>query len=221
MPTFIFFKAKTTVAKLQGANAQLLEAKIIELLGQNFSSDASGSSGSDVQQYGPHVDLSSFILKSGCECLNESNDNPLAHGLNPSKQTFLESDCDEQLIITLAFSQPIKLHSLKVKAPEEHGPKTLKIFLNQPRSLSFDQADTIDPVQAVELSKEDLTDDAKPSQLKYVKFQNVNSLTIFVKDNQGAKDTTRITQIIPIGTPVAATNMNEFKRVGGKQGEAH
>lgn len=221
MPTFIFFRARKRVSSSQGANPQALEAKIVELAGSG-SQDAGSSTGeSGGQQYGPHVDLSSFITKSGCECLNECNDHPLENCLNSNKETYLESDCDEQLMITLAFSQPVKLHSIKLKAPEEYGPKTLKLFLNQPRSLDFDKAESSDSVQQLELNREDLVDDAKPVQLKYVKFQNVNSLTIFVKDNQTGKDTTRIAQILLIGSPVAATNMNEFKRLGGKQGEAH
>lgn len=217
MPTFIFFRARTRLVRIQGANPQALEAKIVELAGDS-SSSAGETSG---QPYGPHVELSSFITKSGCECLNESDDHPLAHCLDTNKQTYLESDCDEQLIITLSFSQPIKLHSIKIRAPTEYGPKTLKLFLNQPRSLDFDKAESSESVQQLELEAEDLVDDAKPVQLKYVKFQNVNSLTIFVKDNQSGKDVTRINQIVLIGSPVAATNMNDFKRLGGKQGEAH
>lgn len=220
MPTFIFFRAKTRVARIQGANPQGLEAKIAELAGPAGQESGSSEGGSS-QPYGPHVDLTSFITKSGCECLNESDDHPLANCLDNNKQTYLESDCDEQLIITLSFSQPIKLHSIKLKAPEDYGPKILKLFMNQPRSLDFDKAVSSEAVQQIDLAPSDLTDDAKPVQLKYVKFQTVNSLTIFVENNQGGKDTTRINQIILIGSPVAATNMNEFKRLGGKQGEAH
>lgn len=221
MPTFVFFRARTRVARIQGANPQALEAKIAELAGAD-SQDSSGASGSDANQpYGPHVDLAPFINKSGCECLNESDDHPIAHCLDNSKQTFLESDCDEQLIMTFAFSQPIKLHSMKIRAPEGYGPKTLKLFTNLTSSLDFDKAESSDGVQRIDLEPEDLKDDAKPIQLKYVKFQNVNSLTIFIKDNQSGKDVTRISQLLLIGSPVAATNMSEFKRIGGKQGESH
>lgn len=221
MPTFVFFKARTRVARIQGANPKALEDKIIELAASSDSAGQDAASSSETSAYGPHVDLATFITKSGCECLNESDDHPLAHCLESNEQTYLESDCDGQLIMTLSFSQPIKLHSIKIKAPEEYGPKTLKFFLNQPTSLDFDKAESSEAVQLLELKQEDLEEDAKPVQLKYVKFQNVNSLTIFVKDNQTGKDTTRITQITLIGSPVAATNMSDFKRIGGKQGEAH
>jgi len=221
MPTFIFFRARTRVARIQGADPLALEAKIVELAGRESSSAGATGDSSSGQSYGPHVDLTTFITKGGCECLNESDDHPLAHCLDGRKDTYLESDCDEQLIITIAFSQPIKLHSIKLRAPNEYGPKSLKFFLNQPSSLDFDKAESSEPVQLVVLKTDDLSDDAEPVQLKYVKFQNVNSLTIFVKDNQTGTETTRIGQLILIGSPVAATNMNEFKRIGGKQGEAH
>ena len=46
------------------------------------------------------MDLSPFINKSGCECLNEADDHPLAHCLT-SKGGYLESDCDEQVRVVL------------------------------------------------------------------------------------------------------------------------
>ena len=42
------------------------------------------------------LDLSQFMQKSECECLNESDDHPLDHALT-SKGGYLESDCDEQV----------------------------------------------------------------------------------------------------------------------------
>ena len=43
------------------------------------------------------LDLTTFITKSGCECLNESDDHPLA-GCLTSNPGYLESDCDEQVV---------------------------------------------------------------------------------------------------------------------------
>jgi len=44
------------------------------------------------------LDLTTFITKSGCECLNESDDHPLA-GCLTSNPGYLESDCDEQVVL--------------------------------------------------------------------------------------------------------------------------
>lgn len=37
---------------------------------------------------------------------------------------------------------------------------------------------------------------------------------LFVKSNQGEEETTKINYLTFIGTPVQATNMNDFRRVG-------
>lgn len=50
----------------------------------------------------------------------------------------------------LFLFQLVKLHSLKVKAPTDKGPKTVKLFINQPRTLDFDQAAGNSSVQELE-----------------------------------------------------------------------
>ena len=62
---------------------------------------------------------------------------------------YLESDCDEQLILSLAFNQAVKVHSLKIKAPSDKGPKNIRIFMNQPNTLDFDSADSMIATQDV------------------------------------------------------------------------
>lgn len=165
------------------------------------------------------MDLSSFVDDSGTECLNESDDHKLAHALNP-KGGYLESDCDEQLIITIAFNQQMKLHSLRLYAEGPKAPKCIRLFANLPTSIDFDSAEGMAAIQEVELTE----DDMKPGNLinlKYVKFQNVLSVTMFVKNNQGDEETTQIDRLGFIGCPVSTTNMNDFKRVAGKKGESH
>lgn len=212
MPTFIFYKNKMKIGQVSGTDANALEAKIKELIG----GEGDEASESGVQG---HVDLVSFINKSCCECLNDADDHPFINSLS-SDARYLESDCDEQLIMSYGFNQAVKLHSLKISAPEDNGPKTLKLFINQPRTLDFDQADSSEPVQILELKPEDLTGE-NPVLLRYVKFQNVQNLQIFVKDNQTGAETTRINHLAIIGSTISITNMSDFKRVAGKKGESH
>lgn len=88
MPTFIFYRNKTKIDRLQGADPQALESKIQKYYGVGEGDDSDVVSG--------HMDLLMFIMKPQCECLNESDDHPLS-GCMDSGPGFLQSDCDEQV----------------------------------------------------------------------------------------------------------------------------
>lgn len=183
-----------------------------------------------------------FIAKNQCECLNESDDHPLTHCLT-SNGGYLQSDCDEQLILSVTFNQAVKIHSIKLKAPEKLGPKTMKLFINQPRTIDFDMAESCTAVQDItyvckclfffhrkylpflfffwfySVDPKDLA--GNPINLRYVKFQNVQNIQIFIKDNQDGGDVTQLDYITFIGCPITTTKMDDFKRITGKKGESH
>ncbi|KAK0165992.1 hypothetical protein PV328_004457 [Microctonus aethiopoides] len=212
MPTFIFYRNRIKLGLSQGANPERLEAKILEYYEGGDGDDSEGP-------VSGHMDLSTFIMKGQCECLNESDDHNLQHCLT-SEGGYLESDCDEQLIISITFKQAVKVHSLKFKAPADKGPKNIKIFINQPRTIDFDMADSNTSIQNLEISAQDVQE-GNPIPLRYVKFQNVQNLQIFVKDNQTGTETTQIDHLAIIGSPISTTNMGDFKRIAGKKGESH
>ncbi|KAJ8976317.1 hypothetical protein NQ317_010271 [Molorchus minor] len=212
MPTFIFYRNKVSKSRsfAKGADAATLENKIQQYYGSDEGEDAEGVAG--------HMDLHPFISKAQCECLNESDDHPFTHCLT-SEGGYLQSDCDEQLIISITFNQAVKIHSIKVKAPSDKGPKYVRIFINQPRTLDFDLADSYTSIQDLELTPEDL--EGNPVNLRYVKFQNVQNIQFFIKDNQSGDEVTQIDHLAIIGSPINTTNMGDFKRVAGKKGESH
>lgn len=69
------------------------------------------------------------------------------------------------------------------------------------------------------LKPEDL--EGNPINLRFVKFQNVNNIQFFVKDNQSGDEITQIDYLAIIGSPISTTNMGDFKRITGKMGESH
>jgi len=209
MPTFIFFRNKTKIDKLQGADTNALEAKVK----QHYGDDGGDGEDSGVKGF---MDLSTFVAKAQSECLNEDDEHPYTHCLSPG-EGFLQSDCDEQLILSLAFNQVVKIHSIKMKAPSDKGPRTVRVFMNQPTTLDFDKADSMAAAQDLVLDPRQLDGSIIP--LKYVKFQNVQNIQFFFKDNQSGGEVTQIDHLAVIGTPLQTTNMNEFKRVAGKKGE--
>lgn len=63
--------------------------------------------------------------------------------------------------------------------------------------------------------------DGNPIPLKFVKFQNVQNIQLFIIDNQIGDEVTQIDHLAFYGSPICTTNMGEFKRVAGKKGESH
>ncbi|XP_030442208.1 PITH domain-containing protein At3g04780 isoform X1 [Syzygium oleosum] len=160
------------------------------------------------------VDLSDFIDWSGVECLNQSAThslpNALKQGYREDDGLLLESDADEQLLIYIPFTQVVKLYALVVKASEEEGPKTVKLFSNR-EHMGFSNVNDFPPSDTAVLSEDNLK--GKPVVLKYVKFQNVRSLTIFIEDNQSGSEITKVQKIALHGTTVETTDMKGLKKV--------
>lgn len=229
MPTFVFFRNRVELERIRGADKGTLESKVKQYYtagaGGSDSAEGGGAAGGEgagasAGLDGGLMDLASMINKAQSECLNQDDDHTWEHAINSASSTYLKSDCDEQLLLHITFNQAVKLHSLIVQGPEDNGPKDVKIFINQTRTLDFDTATSNQAVQALELKPEDLKDNAKIN-LRFVKFQNVQSITLFFVNNQSASETTTINYLKFIGAPLNVTNMNEFKRVAGQAGEAH
>uniref|UniRef100_A0A672N8D1 Thioredoxin-like 1 n=1 Tax=Sinocyclocheilus grahami TaxID=75366 RepID=A0A672N8D1_SINGR len=192
-PTFLFFRNKVRVDQYQGADASGLEEKIK----QHVENDPSSNEDSDIPK--GYMDLMPFVTKAGCECLNESDDCGFDSCLIKDS-SYLESDCDEQLLITIAFNQPVKLFSLKLLAAELESPyisPNPSVIFATPRSRSFTKASRT-------LSK---------ILIKAFTFSTCFRVQLFIKSNQGDEETTKVNYLTFIGTPVQATNMSDFKRV--------
>lgn len=76
---------------------------------------------------------------------------------------------------------PSQLKSrLPAPSPTAQAPKVVKVFINLPRSMGFDDAERSEATQVLELSEEDYKDDGL-IPLRYVKFQNVQSVTVRIR----------------------------------------
>jgi hypothetical protein len=121
----------------------------------------------------------------------------------------VQSDTDEQLMIYLPFQSTLKVHTLHITSviPESDDdeapsrPKLIKIYTNRPQILSFDEGDSTPATQEITLSEKDwnLETNTAKVELRFVKFQNVTSLVLFVVESEGDNEKVRIDRIRIIG----------------------
>lgn len=157
------------------------------------------------------ANLGEFIER--VECLNEDASNPAVNILDRS-DSYLASLDDEQLLITLRFRQPVKISGLRLQGVEEgSAPAVVRLFAN---SLDMDFGDAEDKA-----STQDFTLTAKQCNIgaakdeilavKYVKFQCVTSLTLFVASNLGEEDVTKLRGLQIFGNAGEKSNIADWK----------
>mmetsp|Transcript_18658 Transcript_18658/g.26180 ORF Transcript_18658/g.26180 Transcript_18658/m.26180 type:complete len:185 (-) Transcript_18658:364-918(-) len=159
-------------------------------------------------------DLIDIIDFKNSSCLNNDPKTKLEDVLNGGN---IKSEADEQLLLTLSFQEAVKLKGIAFKVNEMKledcsGPKDVKLYINQP-NMDFDDAENLNEVQAFSLSEDDLKS-GKVIDTEFVKFQKVNSLTVFIETNQGDDEQTVLSKLQLFGIPRQRTNMSELKKVG-------
>lgn len=145
---------------------------------------------------------------------------------------WVESDTDEQMMIFMPFQSFLKIHSLQITslsppaAGEEQDdipmrPRTLKLYINRPHVIGFEEADDIEPTQTVILNPQDW--DAKTCtakvELRFVKFQHVSSLVIFCVDCDGDGEKIRLDRIRIFGEAGEKRAVGKLEKIGDEQGE--
>lgn len=99
-------------------------------------------------------------------------------------------------------------------------PKTVKLFTNRPHNLGFEEADDIDPTQTIEIGEADWNSNGTANlPLRFVRFQNVSSLVIFVVDGDGDSEKVRLDRVRLIGESGEKREMGKLEKIGDEPGE--
>ncbi|KAI1420693.1 thioredoxin [Xylaria sp. FL1777] len=248
LPTFILFRDGTVVEKVKGADPQGLRS-LIEKLTSDVESggEASSGSGGGLAWRGAdlprgYTDISDAVDVRGLELLNADTDFSVRTLFNKSKPSSLdkgpntsdekdwvESDTDEQLLLFTPFNSATKLHTLQLTSlpPTDDDddetpmrPRTIKLFTNRPHNLGFDEADDIDPTQTIEIGEADWNSNGTASlPLRFVRFQNITSLVIFVVDGDGDSEKVRLDRVRLIGESGEKREMGKLEKIGDEPGE--
>lgn len=176
---------------------------------------AGGAAEPESKDDGKPIDLSGKIEKPSCYARNEASGFPMSNLFIGDSRLGCKSDADEQLIIHIAFQDFVKVKSIKFVAfnngaDPESNPSKVHLYVNR-ENLGFEDCDDVDPTQTLHLTAEDLKESADPINLKYVLYQRVKSLTIFIEDNQGG-EITALGGLQLFGRTLETTNMADFKK---------
>ncbi|KAI1341447.1 PITH domain-containing protein [Xylariaceae sp. FL0016] len=207
------------------------------------SSGAGGMSwrGADLPR--GYTDISDVVDVRGLELLNADTDFSVRTLFNKNKpaaldksksageeKDWVESDTDEQLLLFTPFNSAVKLHTLQITSlpPADSDddddtpmrPKTIKLFTNRPHNLGFDEADDINPTQTIEIGEDDWNSNGTASLgLRFVRFQNISSLVIFIVDGDGDSEKVRLDRIRLIGESGEKREMGKLEKIGDEPGE--
>ncbi|KAM0273206.1 hypothetical protein ACHAQH_008396 [Verticillium albo-atrum] len=218
-----------------------------EVLAGGASSSASGSSsgGSGGVWKGAELprgyqDITEQIETKGCELLNADDDagsvRVLFDGSKPSAldnkegagaKDWVESGEDEQLLLFMPFQAMLKLHTLHITSlpptDDEDAPmrpRTIHLYTNKPHNLDFAEADDTPPTQVIELSEKDWNASGTANVgLRYVKFQNITSLVLYVVNGDGDGDKVRLDRVRLVGDSGEKREMGKLEKIGDEPGE--
>lgn len=120
---------------------------------------------------------------------------------------WVESDTDEQLMLYVPFMSTLKVHTLQITSlpPKEDDapmrPKNVQIYSNRAHVLGFDEAQDLPATQTIAIAPGDWDEKTGTAkvELRFVKFQNVTSLVIFVVDGDGEGEKVRIDRLRIVG----------------------
>ncbi|KAK4058505.1 hypothetical protein OIO90_000667 [Microbotryomycetes sp. JL221] len=212
MPTFIMLRGTQKIGEVKGADPSGLENLCRQHAPETGASSSSGPTEKGLEGFSS---LNGSIDQSALQCLNEDAAHTIRDLLKGGGDKWLESDADEQLLMHIPTQQSIKLRAIRfttVASKIAQAPKTVRIFVNAGANpLSFDDAESLEPAQEIVLTEEQAKG-AEAVQLRFVRFQNVNTLSIFVADNQGEEETTRIDRLDLLGAHIQGTDMSALKK---------
>ncbi|KAF6828658.1 thioredoxin [Colletotrichum musicola] len=187
-----------------------------------------------------YSDITDQVESRGCELLNADEDfgpvrvlfdssKPSALAKKEGAKDWVESGADDQLLLFMPFQSMLKLHTLQLtslppaaddddEAPMRPG--TIHLYTNKPHNLDFSEADDTPPTQVITLTEKDWNADGTANiGLRFVKFQNINSLIIYVTKGDGDGEKVRLDRVRLIGESGEKREMGKLEKIGDEAGE--
>ncbi|KAK6529715.1 hypothetical protein TWF281_008878 [Arthrobotrys megalospora] len=137
---------------------------------------------------------------------------------------WIESDTDEQLTIFIPFSSTVKIYQIQITSrpptPEDEEdteqprrPSKIKLFVNKPNIVGFDDAESMVATQEIEIGEGDWKDGTIAINTRFVKFQSVFSLNVFIEDAEGDAEKVRVDRIRVVGEVGEKRDLGKLEKV--------
>lgn len=149
-----------------------------------------------------------------------------------TSKDWVESDTDEQLMLFIPFRATLKVHTLQITSnPPKPSmddaedtamrPQTIQVYSNRAHVLGFEEAEDIPATQAITLDRQDWDEKTGTAkiELRFVKFQNVTSLVLFVVDGDGNGEKVRVDRVRIIGESGEKRELGKLEKIGDQAGE--
>jgi len=187
-----------------------------------------------------YTDITPSVDVRGLDLLNNDSDFSGARALfadsapgaaGAAAKDWVESDTDAQLMLYVPFQATLKIHTLHLTSlPGADGsssrPRTIHLYTNRAHVLGFEEAEATAATQTVRLAPADwdAASGTASVELRFVKFQNVSSLVLFVADAEEGADgeeaeRTRLDRVRFVGDTGERREMGKLEKIGDQQGE--
>jgi hypothetical protein len=155
--------------------------------------------------------LDEFIMKDNLECLN-SVPGTVNNAFTDGDAVLESQDDDNQLLVKVTFRSPVNVGMLKISSvsEDETMPSRVRLFKDKP-DMSFGEAEDDASIQDLTEELTGAIEDNTAIPLRFVKFQNVTTLQMFIADNRGGDGVTKIKRIQFLGTPANKMDMKDWK----------
>ena len=112
----------------------------------------------------------------------------------------------------------VLLQLTSTKADTTSRPTLIRLFTNRTANIDFDEADEAEPTQEIELKETDWnSEDTASVSLRYVKFQKITTLILYVQRGEEGAETVRLDRIRLIGEAGPTREMGKLQKVGEEE----
>ncbi|CAK7274049.1 Thioredoxin-like protein 1 [Sporothrix epigloea] len=247
MPTFLLFRDGKEIERVQGADPRKLESLVTKVAQEANMAGGAGEGASGSSSGGPlwngaglprgYSDITHNVEVHRTELLNlddaaagsvrvlfaPGKPSGKSEALTASAADWVESDTDEQLMLFVPMQSSAKLHTLQITShPTEDAarPQLIKLYSNSPHNLGFDEAEGTQATQEITIKPTEWNDQATVSiPLKFVKFQNISSLVLFVVSAEDGAEKVRLDRVRLIGEVGDKREMGKLEKIDDEHSE--